>query len=289
MKLVKIATEFFFAAVFFIISSNDASASEQVWQTKERQSPVQKCEINSTCVTVYNHNPPVIRERIGEKLAIRSVYLIPAYDMSRKVCPVDSPKCRDLHEVAFVYLEIQSIWPEAFLLTASKVGIKSRQKSIKLSGGMHGSALDSKITSNWNPGNFLFRPGEIKLIGLSQGIKLDGVLGFFTDDVLSDLILEDRAPVFIPNISRVADFNRFLRKSFGRDTLIQVQLFEKDYRPLLTTEIKLGEGGDLFAHGDVSGGRYQFKHDAFIGEVLYQLRGGTKAFDHRVQSKELHP
>lgn len=278
-----VATLAISASLSLLVSPDAISAPEQIWQTKEKQSPIIKC-VNSTCSNVYNYAPPVFKERIGKKLAIRSIYLIPTYGVSKRLCETDAPKRNDLYEVAFVYLEVQSIWPEPFLLTAAKIDVKTSSRFIHLSAGMRGgSVLDPQITSNWEPGYFLFKPAEIKFIGLSQGMKLDGILEFFKGEVLSDVIWDEHAPVLIPNLARVAAFNRFLQQRFGASTTVRIQLFEKDYQPLLTTEVKLAQGGNLFSNGDVPNSKFQFKHDAFIGEVLYQLRGGSDIFDYRLK------
>ncbi|MCK9394794.1 MAG: hypothetical protein M0Q44_04320 [Methylobacter sp.] len=269
-----------FLLALFVGNAN--AAPSQIGQTREKQSPVQNCASQSTCTNTYNQVSVFDKERIGKKLAIRSIYLIPINPISEKFCDSQTVSCKDTYEVAFIYLELQSIWPEPFLLTAARVNVKTRSSSIHTDAGLQGGfVLASQITKNSNPGEFLFKPGEVKLIALSQGIKLDGVLDFFKGDVLNDTIWGDQVPVTIPNLGRVDEFNRFLRQRFGKTTTIRIRLFEKDYQSALTTEVELGHGSDLFAQGDVAKSQYQFKFDSFIGEVLYQLQGGIDSFENR--------
>lgn len=266
--------------LFLVLHTDNAnSATSQYGSTIEKQSPVQNCNSQSKCTVIYS------KERIGKKLAIRSIYLIPTYDISRKFCESPSTNCKDTYEAAFIYLELQSIWPEPFLLTAARVSVKTRSKAVHTDPAMYGkSVLATHITANSSPDQFLFKPGEIKLVGLSQGIKLEGILNFFNGDVLNDDIWTYRTPISIPYIGRVAKFNHFLQKTYGKTTAIDIRLFEKDYQLVLKTDVKLGEGSDLFAQGNIPTSRYQFKHDAFIGEVLYQLKGGTVAFEQRLNN-----
>lgn len=92
------------------------------------------------------------------------------------------------------------------------------------------------------------------------------------------------SPVHIPNLARVKDFNVFLGQRYGRNTRLRIELFEKDYQPVLVTEVRLAQGGDMFSRGDVLTSKYQLKHDAFIGEVLYQIHGGTLALEQRLHN-----
>lgn len=245
---------------------------------------MQECQSGSTCVTIYNDKQPMPKERIGKKLALRSLYMMPVYNISKRICRENTSRCSDSYESAFIYLEVQSIWPEPFLLTAARVALKSQTKSIQRSVGAHGvSALESQITANTEPDAFLFQPGEIKIILLSQGFKLHGILDFFNGEILDDIVWSDIAPVITPNTNRVQEFNRFLAQRYGEKTKFRIELFEKDYRSVLTTEVSLTQGGTLFSRGDVLNSRYQFRHDAFIGEVLYQLHDGTDAFEYRLR------
>lgn len=253
-------------------------------ETRGDQSPIQACQSGSACVNVYNDAPQIPKERVGKKLALRSVYMIPVYNISKRGCETDASRCEDLYEAAFIYLEIQSIWPEPFLLTAARVAVKPQTNSIRRSVGAHGMlALEPQITANVEPDAFLFRPGEIKLIFLSQGFQLDGILDFFKGDILDDMLWSDITPAMTPNTKRVQDFNRFLAQRYGGKTKFRIELFEKDYRSVFTTEVSLTQGGTIFSRGDVQNSQYQFRHDAFIGEVLYQLHGGTDAFEYRMQ------
>lgn len=261
-----------------------SAATSLIKETKASKSPIQDCQSGSACITVYNDAPKMLNERVGKKLALRSLYMMPVYNISKRICGGNTSRCSDFYESAFIYLEVQSIWPEPILLTAARVAVKSRTKSIHRSVGAHGvSALESQITANAEPGTFLFRPGEIKLILLSQGFKLNGILDFFKGDILDDIVWSDITPAVTPNTDRVQEFNRFLAQRYGENTKFRIELFEKDYQSVLTTEVGLTQGGTLFSRGDVQNNLYQFRHDAFIGEVLYQLHGGTDAFEYRVR------
>ncbi len=281
-------TDTIISLLLTFIAITSFAAPSPYSQTRGKQSPAQNCLSQSNCTVIYSSpDNRFTKERIGKKLAIRSIYLIPIDPISKRFCKLQNTGCKDTYEVAFFYLELQSIWPEPVLLTAARVRVKSKSSAIHMDAGMFGSTVLAKqITSNQNPSEFLFKPGEIKFIVLSQGIKLDGILDFFKGDVLKDDIWTDQTPISIPYVGRVVHFNRFLQSHFGKATTIQIQLFEKDYQPILTTDVKLGEGGDFFAQGDISTSKYQFKHDAFIGEVLYQLNGGTESFVSRRENGE---
>lgn len=263
------------SSLFVLVVGNANAESSLAVNTTESQSPVHIANGNNNSSKITYINKTVVgKERIGKKLAIRIIYLIPTYQM------VFSQT--DFYETSFIYVELQSIWPEPVLLTAARISITPPSSSIHMKAGMSGGAvLASQITQNENPSQFLFKPGEVKFIGLSQGIKLDGVLDFFKGEIINETVWADMVPALIPNFARVTELNHFLRQRFGKTTTIRISFFEKDYRPVLTADVKLGEGGDLFSHGDVSTSSYQLKHDAFIGEVLYQLKGGTEYFEHR--------
>lgn len=231
------------------------------------------------------YNKPDSRERIGKKIGIRKLYLIPAHTAINKSCNPSNPEnqCRNgLYETAFIYLEVQSIWPVPVLLTAAKISVHPLSKAIHLRTGMIGE-LSPKITATSQPQRFLLQPGEIKLITLSQGITLDGVLDFFNEEVASDDTFDNDAPVINANSRRVVLFNDFLRKHYGKKTAIRIELFEKDYQSLLSSDVLLGDGSDLFANGDIATNTYQFEYDAFMGEILYQLKGGKEWFEQRVE------
>lgn len=255
------------------VKNGQADSATYINKSMASQSPVYDCKgEHSSCKTVYETK--VLKEQIGKKIAIRNIYLIPTYQMVSNQ--------RDFRETSFIYVELQSIWPQPFLLTASKISVVPPSNFIHINAEMlGGSTLASQITKNSNPSQFLFQPGEIKLIGLSQGIKLDGVLDFFKGEILNDPIFENVAPALNPNLNRVTQLNHFLQTHFGQKTFIRISFFEKDYQPVLTTNLKLGEGGNLFSQGEVSTSSYQLKQDAFIGEVLYQLRGGEADFEDR--------
>ncbi|WP_016836205.1 hypothetical protein [Herbaspirillum lusitanum] len=226
------------------------------------------------------------RERIGKKLAIRELYLIPVDKISRRSCAPEKENCKDTFEAVFIYMKIQSIWPEPFLITASSVDVIAPKNNITLGPGIFGkNVIPEKITQNEYPKDLLFQPGETKILGLSKGLKLNGILAFFSGEVLEDQVMDLKTPFGIDYIGRVDDLNKFLEKKYGRGAAIRIRLFEKDYKALLTTTAYLDKGGDFFTDGDVRKSHYNFQHDAFIGEVLYQLKGGKESFFTRIPPK----
>lgn len=255
----------------------------KVNQTNGNQSPI--CSEGS-CTINYNHsskNYHFEKERVGKKLAIRSLFLLPFYSSDK--C-IKLATCKEF-ESAIIYLEVQSIWPKPFLLTASRVEIKGARPKIKLGpysrGDGNSAILSDKITTNSNPSQFLIQPGETKLIELAQGIALDGVMDFFEGNVLDTIINTDTQPFGIYNIALVKDFNQFLSRQYGKSATLRISLFEKDYSPLLQTNALLSDGGDFFSVGDESRASYKFKHDFFIGEMLYRMHGGREEFRYRIK------
>lgn len=239
---------------------------------------------NATAKVYYSNTVHQrIIEHVGKKIAIRSAYLLPTHDFAGKRCaPASTPCVNDLKESAFLHLQVQSIWPEPVLLTAGRLAIVDARR---LDGrpGMKGvDVLAEHITANWSPERFLLAPGEVKSIALEGGVRLHGVMSFFNDEVAQEpIVCLDASPCTIPQLARVDELNRFLQARYGRAATLRVTLYEKDYQPLLTAAFRLSHGGDLFSRGDVRKNDYRLQHDAFIGEVLYQLQGGTEAFPYR--------
>lgn len=246
-------------------------------QTTKENSP---SFINGQGRTTVNYH--IGNERIGKKIAIRQLHLIPVNDITLRTCEPDKTNCKDTYEAAFLYVELQSIWPEPVLITASKVDVITPKKNITADPGMGGDdVIGHRITKNWSPQKLLLQPGEVKTFGLSQGIKLKGVLDFFQGDVQCDVVSYSRLPFGIYYVGRVRDFNKFLATKYGSDAALRIRLFEKDYQPLLTTVVHFAKGTDFFESGDVKRSNYNLQHDGFIGEVLYQLRGGKTVFGAR--------
>ncbi len=270
------------------MTSEVSSAPATSIHTQGDQSPAIHNDRGTINLDYGSKTYQVGKERIGKKLAIRRMLLIPTHNITWKVCRSEQPNCKDTYEAAFIYLEIQSIWPEPFLLTASSVEVRSPKSNITLGPGMRGdSVIDTKITRNSNPQALLFLPGEVKMVGLAQGLKLNGILDFFRGDILEEDIITAKLPFGIYNIARVSEFNRFIAAKYGTRAALRIQLFERDYRPLLTTTAYLTKGTDFFETGDVMTNSYNFQHDGFIGEVLYQLREGNDPYVRRVWEKNM--
>lgn len=210
-------------------------------------------------------------ERIGKKIAIRDAYLIPAPGFDKNTCAA-LKKCFDFFESAFLYVEIQSVWPEPVLLTAARlkqVGFKYLP-SAPVSEGQY--ILGNQITRIDRPRDFLFQPGETKLIKIGQGVRLKGVMEFFSSDLLKEDFGCDTRPCYLHNTLLVKQLNGFIEKKYGAHTKLDIVIFEKDYKPILVTSFRLIDGRDMFVSGDVRRSNYRLQHDRFIAEVLYTLR-----------------
>lgn len=232
-------------------------------------------------------------ERLGKKIVIREMYLVPYDQFNTHRCDtnVDIKHCGDFYEAVGIYLEIQSIWPEPILLTAGQLSVISPRHNFGLGpkpGGSGRLILDEMITQTGDPREFLLQPGEIKRINLSQGFRLNGVLDFF-DKRLSDAEIEtSKVPYAFYDLTIVDDFDRFLKKKYGAQAALKISLYEKDYKPLLVTVAKLGGGTDFFERGDpTKRNGYNFQHDRFLAEVLYQLRGGKESLFERMRQLEM--
>lgn len=271
------------AYVLLIFVAQISIASTEVSATSGEQSPIFNCKGNGPCYNVKNVEQKFYGESIGKKIAVRSIYLVPVYDFNKRfLCSTENQCANKLYEAAFIHIELQSIWPEPFLLTAGRITVNADSRNIEGNVGMSGvRTLDSHITGSFEPQDFIFHPGEIKTIALSQGIVLKGILEFFDDEVLKDVVWNYEAPAKIPYVGRVTYFNKFLKSKFGEKAAITIRLYEKDYKPLLTTSVRLAYGANMFVRGDVKKSMYQFKHDAFIAEILYQLQGGLESFESR--------
>lgn len=215
-------------------------------------------------------------EKIGKKIAIRRAYLLPFFGFNKEGCTEDVPrsKCGDLQEATRLYLEIQSIWPQPVLLTAAHLEKVSFTSDRPTPGFYSDMALGEKITSQSRPSNFLFQPGEVKLISLFEGVRLDGVTEFFTTEVRSEPISGEKGHFILHNLERVSEFNQFLERKFGKKAALRITIYEKDYQPILRTSFLLADGGDMFSSQvESSGSRYKLQHDRFLAETLFLLEG----------------
>lgn len=278
MKLNKSLITAFLLLLALVIPKVAPSAESVTFNTNGRQSPLQKCEHNSTCTNNFYK-----KELVGKKLAIRSIYLMPNIgDMTKEKCGDNVRKC-DFYESANIFLEVQSIWPEPFMLTSASIKLKANNKAIYKKTALYGeNVLETQITGNHNLKDFLLLPGDIKLIALSEGLTLEGVMEFFKGEVLDSFTFDEFTPIKTADTETINAFNIFLARHYGKNATIRISLFEKDYQPALTTDVKLSQGSDLFAKGDVVHDKYQLQHDSFIGETLYQLRGGKDSFMQRL-------
>ncbi|WP_141758758.1 hypothetical protein [Duganella sp. HH105] len=236
--------------------------------------------------TTKNYYP----ERLGKKIVIRKMYIVPFDRFSVHGCSPDVlfKNCGDFYEAVQVYLEVQSIWPEPVLLTAARLDVIAPKHNFDLGpkpgGGRH--SLSEMITATSNPEDFLLQPGTVKLINLGRGLRLNGVLAFF-DEQFSDVeILTATTPYAFYDLTIVDNFNRFLRRTYGAKAALKISLYEKGYQPILITVANLSEGTDFFGRGDpTKRNGYNFLHDHFVAEVLYQLRGGTDSLTSRMFQK----
>ncbi len=257
------------------------SAQESTSFTTRDQSPAINQNGSNSTVRIYYD-----RERIGKKIAIRKAYLVPTPGFWIHEC-AGSGRCLNFYETAFLYVEIQSIWPEPVLLTAAQIEMRGFQSKFppRQQGG---ESLGERVTEQVVPGSFLLQPGEIKLITLGKGVRLDGILDFFRGDVLNDPLFCDAVPCLLPNfLARVAELNHFFAVKYGRGASMRVKIYEKDYQPLLVTDFRLADGGSIFdAKEGIKGSSYRLNHDNFIAEVLYMRQEGAEPFYSRQKRKK---
>jgi len=268
-------------AAALLAASFACSATPPSVSTTGRQSPaVNQSGDHAVTTVLYGAQP----ERVGKKIAIRSAFLIPVQGFDQTRCGAD-PHCGDFYESAMLYIEVQSIWPEPVLLTAArleKLGIRSRQMD---PGAMGEAVLAEQITRQRSPQSFLFQPGDIKLIHLGSGVRLDGLMEFFTEELRHELISCDGGRCMLHNLRRVKELNEFLAQHYGKQASLRLTIYEKDYQPILTTSFRLADGDDLFSVGDVRKSAYRLQHDRFIAEALYLLQGGKESFKYRQEPK----
>lgn len=282
MTIKNIKFYLFLMLFTMVTTSVFALEGNQKNETKGQKSPLFSGNIRNVRITYNDMNDT--KERISKKIAVRDLYLVPYY-FNRK-CSENSLECSDQDVQVFLYMELQSIWPDPFLLTASGIKLVDANKNITQDRVLMGPAvLASKITQNVKPRRHLFNPGEVKTIALEQGFTLKGLLDFFTNQVLDDAIVQDEVPIRSMSPKRVSEFNNFIREKYGKQSSLRISLYEKDYKIALDTTVELGNGKDLFAHGDVIKNSYELQHDAFIGEMIYRLKGGRELFDTRFEKK----
>lgn len=262
----------YFLPIILLAACNGLYA-QSVKSLGDRSPAINQAGDKSTVIINYD------KERIGKKIAIREAYLIPMDSFAERECQV-SDSCMGFYESVSLYIKVQSIWPEPILLTAARLDLNKFQTKWPRPGGLGRNTLGERITSQFEPGDFFLRPGEIKLIRLEKGIRLTGVMDFFTEELRGEPF-GDTAPGFINNLHRVVELNDFFAKKYGRRASLILTIYEKDYRPLLVTSFLLSDGDNLFGAGDERNSKYKLKHDAFIAEVLYRLNGGKRSFDKR--------
>lgn len=218
---------------------------------------------------------------VGKKIAIRDAYLIPFWNFEKNRC-MFAEGCSDTFEATMLVAEVQSIWPEPVLLTAAHLRLKDFKKKPKAPSTFGETVLAEEVNNQLNPRNFVLHPGEIKVLLFQSGIRINGLLDFFTENIRSESIFCGAPPCFLHNQSRVSEFNKFLAMKIGRRAAVELTIYEKDYIPLLKTSFRLAEGSTLFDNGNVPRERYKLQHDKFIGEANYLLREGDTPFVSRV-------
>lgn len=240
--------------------------------TTGNNSPIHNCYANSTCKITYN-----MAERIGEKIAIRKLWLLPSFNSTKKLCDPWS-KCTDFYETFNIFAEVENITSNPLLLTSSNLEIITKSKNVTLAGNGIGSyILSDYTTENVHPRDFYLNPGDVIVIGFPSGLKLSGFFDFFTDEIKNDLIFSDINPALDSYLFRINDLNNYIKKKYGKDTKIKIEIFEKNKIKLITTYIPLSAGGDIFSvnkHDNSSDNTnpYYFQYDALLGEVIYRLK-----------------
>ena len=211
-----------------------------------------------------------------KKIALRTAYLSPFPSFFIRNCVDSENKCSDLYGAVFLYIEVQSIWPEPVLLTSAKleqIGFKEVTSHPGSSGG-----LGEKITNVNDPSQYLLRPGEIKTIALSRGINLEKAVKFFDDEIKNETLFCQESFCVLPDPNLLKKFNSFLGKEIGAKSTLRLTIYEKDYQPLLTANFPLANGSDLFYRNDVKNDHFRLQHDRFIAEAICRLRSGRSNF-----------
>ena len=169
------------------------------------------------------------------------------------------------------------------MLTSADFGLSTQSNKIKLSSlATSGrNVLESDEAQSWFPKDFLLEPGSIKLIQLSRSIKLEGVSQFFDDSLIREPIIDYTTPIRPYSLLLVKKLNSFFMKEYGKSTAITIRLFEINKIPVFEAKVFLWDGTDSFDRNTNHGVINRFRHDAFIGEVIYQLSGGKEAFQYR--------
>ena len=214
-------------------------------------------------------------ERIGRKIAIRQAYLVPIPGFDKTNCNMSS-RCGDFHESVQMVLDIQSIWPEPVLLTAARLERLALQSKRPDPGFGSATVLGEQITRQFVPSTFLLQPGEIKRISLERGLRLDGLMDFFTDEIRGEMISGTPGSLILHNQRRVNEFNHFLARKFGKQAALRLTIFEKDYQSILTTTFLLAQGGDAISTGNVLQNKYKLQHDVFLAEAVHLLHDADK-------------
>lgn len=242
-------------------------------------------QANGDATTNYNNKYYIQQknlpeEKIGSKIAIRRIFLIPSFKFN-DVAPITMDNALDytnfFFEDADIYVEIQSICSSPLLITAAKIKILDA-KNIKRSGYSSGgkNLLSEEITSNTDRKLLLFAPGEIKIIRLAQSFKFKGIMNFFNNNINENTKLLPRRPYGIYDLSLVQKLNIFMEKNYGKKASFKIIIFEKNYKPIIDAKIKLSQGGTLFDKTDIENNRYLIQYDSFIGEAINKIRNGEK-------------
>lgn len=176
-------------------------------------------------------------------------------------------------------LEIQSIWPESVLLTAARLERLALRSKRPDPGFGSATVLGEQITRQFVPSTFLLQPGEIKRISLERGLRLDGLMDFFTDEIRGELVSGTPGSLILHNQRRVSEFNHFLARKFGKQAALRLTIFEKDYQSILTTTFRLAQGGDSISIGNVLRDQYKLQHDVFLAEALHLLQDAHESID----------
>lgn len=244
-----------------------------IQSTAGKQSPVINAQ-NGKILLKYGNtylNKTIInsyQERIGSKIAIRRIFLIPSIQFNQQES--------FLYENTEVYLELQSISSQPLLVTSAKIDVVNT-KLVKPQGRSLGIyILSERITNNANRKLLLFEPGEVKIVQLAQSFHFDGIMNFMNNNINTNIQLLPFRPYTLSSDDLVQKLNYFFQSQYGKKAAFHIRIFERDYQPLIDTTVIISNGGTMFSQQDIEKNNYTIDYSGFIGEITNIFKNGDK-------------
>lgn len=267
MLIIISRNNFFF--IFFLL--NTLLVAGNIQSTAGEKSPVvnaKNVELKYYGNTYLNKTINTYKERIGSKIAIRRIFLIPSIQFNQQ----DS----FLYENAEVYLELQSISSQPLLVTSAKINVVNT-KLIRPKGRSLGIyILSDKITHNVNRKLLLFEPGEVKIVQLAQSFRFDGIMNFMNNNVDINTQLMPFRPYTLSSDHLVQKLNNFFQSQYGEKAALHIRIFEKDFQPLIDTTVFFSNGGTMFSEQDIEKNNYTIDYGGFLGEIVNVFQKGEE-------------